>query len=128
MLGDVSLGSALAQVLPEGMAESWTPPDMAGDIAEGQRNPLVVMSDPQVWTYNTEKYPECPVKNIWELTEPKWKGKVAMLDPFEKPLYADWWFNQLETHHDAQPSPRPPTGIISARSSIPAARALRPPG
>lgn len=104
VLGDVSLGmdggSALAQVLPQGMARSWTPPDIEDNIAEGQRNPLVVISDPQVWTYNTEKYPECPVKNIWELTEPRWKGKVAMLDPLEKPLYADW-FNQLETHHDA---------------------------
>lgn len=104
VLGDVSLGmdagSAVAQVLPEGIAESWTPPDLAADIAEGLRNPLVVISDPQVWTYNTEKYAACPVKNIWELTEPKWKGKVAMLDPFEKPLYADW-FNQLEAHHDA---------------------------
>ncbi|HSX73848.1 MAG TPA: ABC transporter substrate-binding protein [Shinella sp.] len=103
-LGDVSLGmdvgAAVAQVLPQGMAESWTPPDMAGDIAESLRNPLVVISDPQVWSYNTEKYATCPVKNIWELTEPKWKGKVAMLDPFEKPLYTDW-FNQLATHHDA---------------------------
>lgn len=104
VIGDVSLGmdagSAVAQILPQGMATNWTPPDLAADIVEGQRDPLVVISDPQVWTYNTEKYAECPVKNMWELTEPKWKGKVAMLDPFEKPLYADW-FNQLETHHDA---------------------------
>ena len=104
IVGDVSLamdvGSALAQLLPEGIVESWVPGDMEANIPEAARDPLVVVSDPQVWTYNTEKYSACPVKNIWELTEPEWKGKVAMLDLFDKPLYADW-FNQLETHHDA---------------------------
>ena len=104
IVGDVSLamdvGSAIAQLLPEGIVESWVPGDIEANIPEAARDPLVVVSDPQVWTYNTEKYSACPVKNIWELTEPQWKGKVAMLDLFDKPLYADW-FNQLETHHDA---------------------------
>ena len=61
---------------------------------------MVVVSDAHVWTYNTEKYDECPINNIWQLTEPQWKGKLAMLDHFDKPLYADW-FNQIEMHHDA---------------------------
>ena len=104
IVGDVSLamdvGSAIAQLLPEGIVESWVPGDIEANIPEAARDPLVVVSDPQVWTYNTEKYSTCPVENIWELTEPQWKGKVAMLDLFDKPLYADW-FNQLETHHDA---------------------------
>ncbi len=73
---------------------------MESDIPQKLRDPLVVVSDPHVWTYNTEKYDKCPVTNIWQLTEPRWKGKLAMLDLFEKPLYADW-FNQIETHHDA---------------------------
>ncbi len=102
-VGDVSLAmdvaSAVGQILPEGIATSWTPPDLAGDIAETSRNPLVVVSDPHVWTYNTEKYEKCPITNIWQLTEPEWKGKVAMLDLFDKPLYADW-FNQIAAHRD----------------------------
>lgn len=73
---------------------------MESDIPQKLRDPLVVVSDPHVWTYNTEKYDKCPVTNIWQLTEPRWKGKLAMLDLFDKPLYADW-FNQIETHHDA---------------------------
>lgn len=104
ILGDVSVGtdvaSAIGQLLPEGIATSWTPPDLAKDIPEALRNPLVVVSDPHVWTYNTEKYDKCPVTNIWQLTEPQWRGKLAMLDLFDKPLYADW-FNQIETHRDA---------------------------
>ena len=104
IVGDVSVAtdvaSAVGELLPEGIATSWTPPDLASDIPEKLRNPLVVVSDPHVWTYNTEKYDKCPVTNIWQLAEPKWKGKLAVLDLFDKPLYADW-FNQIETHHDA---------------------------
>ncbi len=104
VVGDVSLAtdvaSAIGQLLPEGIATSWTPPDLQKDIPEGSRNPLVVVSDPHVWTYNTEKYDRCPITNIWQLTQPEWRGKLALLDLFDKPLYADW-FNQIETHRDA---------------------------
>ncbi|SMD09102.1 ABC transporter substrate-binding protein [Primorskyibacter flagellatus] len=95
--GDV--GSIMGQLIPEGIAESWLPPDLASGIAEGQQDPLVVVSDPHVWAYSTEAYDSCPVSNVWALTEPEWNAKVAMLDPLVKPNYADW-FNQLETHHD----------------------------
>ncbi|NMN71310.1 iron(III) transport system substrate-binding protein [Rhizobium sp. 57MFTsu3.2] len=105
VVGDVSVAtdvaSAMGELLPEGIVTSWTPPDIEADIPEKLRNPLTVVSDAHVWTYNTEKYAKCPVTNIWQLTEPQWKGKLAMLDLFDKPLYADW-FNQIEMHHDAE--------------------------
>jgi iron(III) transport system substrate-binding protein len=31
--------------------------------------------------YNTEVYPEPPVKSIWDLTKPEWKGRVVYPDP-----------------------------------------------
>ncbi|TAU55603.1 ABC transporter substrate-binding protein [Rhizobium leguminosarum] len=103
VVGDVSVATdvaaAVGELLPEGVVTSWAPPDLQQDIPERLRNPLVVASDAHVWTYNTEKYDKCPVTNIWQLTEPQWKGKLAMLDLFDKPLYADW-FNQIEMHHD----------------------------
>ncbi|MCO5731292.1 ABC transporter substrate-binding protein [Rhizobium sp. SSA_523] len=105
VVGDVSLAtdvaSAMGELLPQGIVTNWAPPDLSGDIAENLRDPLVVVYDPHVFTYNTEKYDSCPVTNIWQLTEPQWKGKLAMLDLFDKPLYADW-FNQIESHHDAE--------------------------
>lgn len=104
VVGDVSVAtdvaSAMGELLPQGIVSSWTPPDLEADIPEKLRNPLTVVSDAHVWTYNTEKYAKCPVTNIWQLTEPQWRGKLAMLDLFDKPLYADW-FNQIEMHHDA---------------------------
>ncbi len=103
IVGDLSLaadgGSIIAQLIPEGILTSWVPPDLAANIPAGQQDPLVMAWDPAVWSYSTEAYESCPVSNVWELTQPEWRGKIAMLDPLVKPTYADW-FNQLETHHD----------------------------
>jgi iron(III) transport system substrate-binding protein len=103
--GDVTVAADVAavmgQLVPEGVVENFVPPDLAANIAAPLQDPLVLVTDPHVWTYNTEVYETCPVSNIWQLTEPEWSRKVAMLDPLVKPAYADW-FNQLETNHDAE--------------------------
>jgi iron(III) transport system substrate-binding protein len=105
IVGDVSVaadvGAIAGQLIPSNILQNWVPPDVEADIAEANRDPLVLVTDPQVWTYNTEAYDTCPIHNIWQLTEPEWARKVTMLDPLVKPNYADW-FNQLETHHDAE--------------------------
>jgi iron(III) transport system substrate-binding protein len=99
--GDVVLitdaPAALAQLLPEKFVENYVPADMTAKIPEQFQNPLAISTNANVWAYNTEAYDECPVANIWELTEPKWKGKVAIIDPLTKGNYTDW-FNQLEAH------------------------------
>ncbi|MCO5731291.1 ABC transporter substrate-binding protein [Rhizobium sp. SSA_523] len=99
--GDVVLitdaPAALAQLLPEGFVENYLPGDMASKLPEQFQNPLAISTNANVWAYNTEVYDKCPVANIWELTEVRWKGKVALVDPLTKGTYTDW-FNQLETH------------------------------
>jgi iron(III) transport system substrate-binding protein len=101
--GDVvlvtDLPATIAQVVPQNLVESWLPPDMQDKVPEVFQDPLVVATDSSVWTYNTEVFDSCPVKNIWELTEPEWKGKVAIYDPLLKTSYIDW-FNQLASHGD----------------------------
>lgn len=101
--GDVSIISdapaAMAQLIPQGFAESWLPPDLAETIPADYRDPLTVVTSANVWAYNTELFDKCPVANIWELTEPKWKGKIAMQDPLGKASYVDW-FNQMAKHGD----------------------------
>lgn len=98
-ISDVPAG--VQQLIPQGFVESWLPPDLAGTIPAQYQNPLTVTNDANVWAYNTEVYPNCPIKNIWELTEPKWKGKVALQDPLGKAIYDDW-FNQMSMHADAK--------------------------
>ncbi|HWU16436.1 MAG TPA: ABC transporter substrate-binding protein [Devosia sp.] len=103
VIGDVALitdaPAALAQLLPNGFVESWVPADLADKIALGFRNPLAISTNANVWAYNTEVYDSCPVSNLWELTEPQWRAKVAFVDPLTKGTYTDW-FNQMETHAD----------------------------
>lgn len=91
--------AAMGQLLPDGFAESWLPPDLAGDIVPEAQNPLLIVSSPNILTYNTALFDKCPITNIWQLTEPEWKGKVAMQDPLGKPSYTDW-FNQMRSHAD----------------------------
>jgi iron(III) transport system substrate-binding protein len=98
-ISDVPAG--VAQLLPQGFAKSWLPPDLADRIPALYQNPLVISNEANVWAYNTQTYDSCPVKNIWELTEPKWKGKVTMQDPLGKASYIDW-FNQMAKHADSQ--------------------------
>lgn len=103
VVGDVIISSdaaaALAQLLPEGMVTSWTPPDMADTIDELSSDPLVVWRDPSLWTYNNEDGGECPVSNIWQVTEEEWNRRITLEDPLNKPSFIDW-FNQMETHFD----------------------------
>ncbi|MBY5918560.1 ABC transporter substrate-binding protein [Rhizobium leguminosarum] len=99
--GDVVLitdaPAALAQLLPQKFVENYLPADMASKIPKQFQSPLAISTNANVWAYNTEAYDKCPVANIWELTEPKWKGKVAIIDPLTKGNYTDW-FNQLDAH------------------------------
>jgi iron(III) transport system substrate-binding protein len=105
VVGGVSLAAdpstVTAQLIPEGIVESWLPPEVADQLPASARDPLVVVSDPIVWAYNAEAYDACPISNVWQLTDPEWKARIAMMDPLEKPGYADW-FNQLEENHDAE--------------------------
>ncbi|MDT1063796.1 ABC transporter substrate-binding protein [Paracoccus sp. CPCC 101403] len=91
--------AAMGQLLPGDFAESWLPPDLAADISPEAQNPLLIVSSPNVLTYNTKLFDKCPITNIWQLTEPEWKGKVSMQDPLGKPSYTDW-FNQMRSHAD----------------------------
>lgn len=70
------------RLIPLGYVISWLPPDMKGVISDKDASPLVDRWQPRIFAYNFESYGNtCPVKNIWELTEPKWKGKVILRDP-----------------------------------------------
>lgn len=92
----------VGELLPRKVVSTWIPPDLAKDIPEGNRNPLLVLSKANVWAYNTGIYPNgCPVKNLWELTDPKWTGKVVMQDPLGKPTLVQWLSQSVG--HGAEP-------------------------
>jgi iron(III) transport system substrate-binding protein len=96
-LADVAAGQL--ELLPQGILVSWLPPDLADKVPARFQNPLVLNNDPDVFAYNTETDTSCPIDNIWALTEPEMKGRVAMTDPLNDPSEADF-FNQLQTQAD----------------------------
>lgn len=101
--GDVALitdtPAAVAQLLPQGYLESWLPPDMEDKIPAQFRDPLAITTNASVFAYNTEVHDTCPVTNMWQLTDPEWEGRFAMVDPLTKGTYPDW-FNQMQTYGD----------------------------
>jgi iron(III) transport system substrate-binding protein len=91
--------AALGQLLPEGFATSWLPPDLADDIAPLARDPLLVVASPYVFAYNAALGDSCPISNIWQLTDPEWKGHVVLEDPLRLPTFTDF-YSQMEAHAD----------------------------
>jgi iron(III) transport system substrate-binding protein len=97
-----NLPSVTSQLLPIGAGVSWMPPHQAKTTPEIYQKPAITSLNPWVWAYNTEKYGDtCPVSNIWQLTDPEWKGRVSIPDPLLR-NETMFWFNQIETHDDAK--------------------------
>lgn len=96
-LADVPSG--MLELLPQGVLVSWLPPDLADVIPARFQDPLVLNYDAKVFVYNTEAEASCPFDNIWALTEPAMKGRLALQDPLNTPGIIDF-FNQMETQAD----------------------------
>ncbi len=75
-----------SKLIPGGYAVSWVPPDLANVIPAKYQSPLIYQMQPRMFGYNTGVYGDnCPVTNIWQLTEAKWKGKFILRDPAQTP-------------------------------------------
>ncbi|MFF0312386.1 ABC transporter substrate-binding protein [Streptosporangium sp. NPDC004379] len=91
-------GVLVGQLIPQGVARTWVPADLKEQIPAESRNPLLALSKATVFAYNPKLSPEgCPVKNVWDLTEPEWAGKLVMQDPLGKPTVLSF-FTQLDAH------------------------------
>ncbi|MEV5609527.1 ABC transporter substrate-binding protein [Streptomyces sp. NPDC052225] len=94
--------SLVGQLLAEKTVYTYIPGPVAQDLPPSGQNPLQVLSKGNLWVYNPELFPGgCPVHSMWDLTEPKWKGKVALQDPLSKPNIVEF-FNQLKSGGDQQ--------------------------
>ncbi len=74
-------GRVYGQLIATGYLVNYVPPSMKGVIPAAYQNPLVFQHINKVFIFNDEKTPGPVIKNVWELTEPKWKGKVQFKDP-----------------------------------------------
>jgi iron(III) transport system substrate-binding protein len=84
--GDVwfSSGGAnlVGQVMPNEYVWRFMPDSLVDKIPDEFTHPLVMTRlGTSVFAYNSELNESCPIKNIWELTNPEWKGKFFIEDP-----------------------------------------------
>ena len=84
--GDVwfSSGGAdlIGQVLPKQYVWRFVPESTAAYTPDIYTQPLLMSRfGTSVFAYNSELNDTCPITNIWELTQPEWKGKFFIEDP-----------------------------------------------
>ncbi|MCP3424568.1 ABC transporter substrate-binding protein [Rothia sp. AR01] len=80
---------------------NWVPGDVRDRLPEEARYPYLTSNNYLVWTYNSDTYGEqCPVSNIWQLTEPEWAGQVALPDPESRAVYTNIWSQAARNYSD----------------------------
>lgn len=76
-------GLVIHEMLNKGRIHNYVPQRYLDRIPAENRDPLLIrVNEAIVVYYNREAYPDTPpVKNIWELTDPKFQGRVGIIDP-----------------------------------------------
>jgi iron(III) transport system substrate-binding protein len=80
------------ELVSKGVLAPYVPPDVAGRVPDEFEKPLLANRlSTKVLMYNEEAHPNGPpVKNLWDLTKPEWKGRVVMVDPNLRGDYLDF--------------------------------------
>ncbi len=81
----------LTELFANKLVAPYVPPRVAGDLEDQFKSPLLAQRlSTKVLMYNEEAHPDgSPVKNLWDLTKPEWKGRVIMVDPLQRGDYLD---------------------------------------
>ena len=74
-------GRVYGQLLNTGYLVNYVPDAMKNVIPKEYQNPLVFQYINKVFIFNSSKVKTPVIKNVWEVTEPKWKGLVQFKDP-----------------------------------------------
>ncbi len=78
-------GQVVHELWAKNRLVNFVPDTHADRIPKKYQEPVLVrVLEAVVFMYNGEAYPDAPpVKNIWEYTEPKYKGKIVLKDPMQ---------------------------------------------
>ena len=84
--GDVWFSSGGAElvgnVMPHNYVWRFLPDSTAAVTPEQYTQPLLMSRfGTSIFAYNSELNDTCPITNLWELTNPEWKGKFFIEDP-----------------------------------------------
>ena len=74
-------GRVYGQLIATNYLVNYVPDSMKTVTPKEFQNPLVFQYINKVFMFNNEKTKTPVVKNVWELTQPKWKGLIQFKDP-----------------------------------------------
>ena len=74
-------GRVYGQLLATKYLVNYMPPTLVNVIPKAYQNPLIFQMINKVFVFNNEKTNTPVIKNVWEVTEPKWKGLIQFKDP-----------------------------------------------
>ncbi|OHD23985.1 MAG: peptide ABC transporter ATP-binding protein [Spirochaetes bacterium GWB1_59_5] len=83
-------GRVFGQLIATGYLVNYVPPTLKSVIPVKYQSPLTFQLINKVFIFNSEKNQSPVIKNVWELTEPKWKGLVQFKDPKSEGVNANF--------------------------------------
>ncbi|MDX9914718.1 MAG: ABC transporter substrate-binding protein [Sphaerochaeta sp.] len=89
-------------LIPQGYVINWVPQDLADVIPSELQYPLTYRLGQRVFGYNFESSDSSPVTNIWQLTEPEWKGRVFFRDPSTTPANLGFFVTMTKPEYAAK--------------------------
>lgn len=94
-------GSVLHTLKEDGIVHKYIPQNISKHIVApfNEAPGYVPYVEFRTLVYNTKTFKTCPITNWWQLTLPKWKGKVMIADPMHSPNQMDQ-FTAMTVHAD----------------------------
>jgi iron(III) transport system substrate-binding protein len=74
-------GRVYGQLIATGFLVNYVPESLKQIIPRAYHDPLIFQLINKVFIFNSEKTQSPVIKNVWEVTEPKWKGLIQFKDP-----------------------------------------------
>ena len=83
-------GRVYGELLSTGYLQNYVPEDLKAAIPAENQSPLVFAYMNKVLLYNNENGKAAPITNLWQLTDPKEKGKFFFKSPMQEGINANF--------------------------------------
>ncbi len=75
-------GEFKSRLVDTGIVVPFLPEDIGIHMEEAAADGMVsFLNEAEILFYSTKEFSQCPIENIWELTEEKYKGRIYMPNP-----------------------------------------------
>ena len=94
-------GEFKSRLVDTGIVVPFLPEDIGIHMEADTANGMVsFLNEAEILFYSAKEYSECPIENIWELTEEKYKDRVYMPNPLRS--FSTYAFCASSLDHSAQ--------------------------